>query len=55
MIVEINGNIYTVTELTDKWTVKTEDGKLTVAYDISKKICSTADELRKYMEQNSLF
>ena len=49
MIIEKNGKSYTITELSDKWTVKAENGKLSVAFDISKKICTTADELQDYV------
>ena len=55
MIIEKCGRIYTVTELRDKWTLKAENGKLSVAYDVSKEICSTTEELREYMQQNDLF
>lgn len=55
MIIEKNGKAYTVTELSDKWTVKTESGKLSVAFDVSKQICTTADELREYVLQNDMF
>ena len=55
MIIEKNGNAYAVIELNDKWTVKTENGKLSVAFDVSKKICTTADELRDYVLQNDMF
>ena len=55
MIIEKNGKSYTVTEYRDKWTVKAESGKLSVAYDVSKEICSTADELREYVNNNNLF
>lgn len=55
MIIEKNGKAYIVTELSDKWTVKAGSGKLSVAYDISKKICTTADELQDYIVQNEMF
>lgn len=55
MIIEKNGKAYTVTELSDKWTVKAESGKLSVAFDVSKKICTTADELREYVLKNDMF
>ena len=55
MIIEKNSKSYTITELSDKWTVKAENGKLSVAFDISKKICTTADELQDYVLQNDMF
>ena len=50
-----NGKTYTVTELRNKWTVKAENGKLSVAYDVSKELCATTDELQKYVLQSELF
>ncbi len=55
MIIEKNGKTYTATEYPKKWTVTLDNGKLSVAYDISKEICSTADELRIYVNNNNLF
>ena len=56
MVIEKNGKAYTVTEYRDKWTVKAESGKLSVAFDVSKELCSTADELREYvLNNNELF
>ena len=53
MVIEKNGKAYTITESRDKWIVKTESGKLSVAFDVSKELCSTADELREYVSNNS--
>ena len=56
MVIEKNGKAYTVTEYRDKWTVKAESGKLSVAFDVSKELCSTADKLREYvLNNNELF
>jgi len=56
MIIEKNGKFYIVTETQNKWAVKTENDKLTVAYDVPKELCSTADELRAYvLNNNDLF
>lgn len=55
MIIEKNEKTYIVTELSNKWTVKAEKGKLLTAYDISKKVCSTVDELRVYIQESNLF
>jgi len=56
MYIEKNGKMYTVSELRDKWTVKADNGKLSVSYDISKELCSTSDELRRYvLNNNELF
>jgi len=55
MIIEKNGKTYSVTEYADKWKVSAENGKLSVAYDVSKELCSTAAELREYVKNNNLF
>lgn len=46
---------YSVTEHADKWKVSAESGKLLVFYDVSKELCSTADELRNYVLSNEMF
>ncbi len=46
---------YLVTESATKWTVKTDDGKLAISFDVSKEICGTIDELREYVSTNELF
>lgn len=56
MIIEKKGKVYTVTESSTKWTVKSDSGKLLVAFDVSKELCATADELREYvLSNNELF
>lgn len=55
MFIEKGKKKYTVTEYKSKWTVSEESGKLSVAYDVSKEICGTADELRAYVLNNNLF
>lgn len=55
MIIEKNGKTYTVTEYPKKWTVSLDNGKLSVAYDVSKELCATAGELHDYVKNNSLF
>lgn len=55
MIIEKNGKTYTVTECRDKWTVKADSGKLSIAFDVSKELCATADELREYVLSDDLF
>ena len=55
MYITKNGKEYSVTEYRDKWTVKSDSGKLSVAFDVSKKICTTADELQDYVLQNDMF
>ena len=55
MVIEKNGKAYTVTEYRNKWTVKAESDKLSVAFDVSKELCPTADALRVYVNNNSIF
>ena len=50
-----DGKTYTITESHNKWTVKAENGKLSVAYDVSKELCTTAEELRRYVLKSDLF
>lgn len=53
MVIEKNGQVYTVTELGTKWTLKTESGKLSVTFDVSKELCPTTDELCEYVLNNN--
>ncbi len=56
MIIEKNGKVYMVTELHDKWSVDTDSGKLSITFSVSKDLCPTVDELRKYiMNNNEMF
>ena len=55
MYITKNGIEYTVTEYRDKWTVKADSGKLSVAFDVSKSICKTSEELREYVLKINLF
>ena len=55
MYITKNGKEYSVTEYRDKWTVKSDSGKLSVAFDVSKNICKTSEELREYVLKNDLF
>ncbi len=47
--------IYLINEYDNKWTVKTENGKLTVCVDVLKELCKTETELREYILANDLF
>lgn len=55
MYITKNGKEYSVTEYRDKWTVKHDSGKLSIAYDVSKELCPTADALRVYVCNNNIF
>lgn len=48
-------NRYSIIEHSDKWSVKLERGKLGVSFSISKELCATEDELRKYVLSNEMF
>ena len=54
MVIVKGEKTYTVTESATKWTVKTDSGKLELAFDVSKDICATIDELREYVTTNEL-
>lgn len=55
MFITKNGKEYTVTEYGNKWTVKIDNGKLSVAFEVSKSICKNSEELREYVLRNDLF
>ena len=55
MVIVKGEKTYTVTKSATKWTVKTDSGKLELAFDVSKDICATIDELREYVTTNELF
>lgn len=55
MFITKNGKEYAAAEYSDKWTVKADSGKLSVAFEVSKSICETFDELREYVLKNDLF
>ena len=52
MIIEKNGKTYTITELQNKWNVKTNSGKLSATYEVSKELCPTIDALQEYVLNN---
>lgn len=52
MQIEKNGKIYTVEQFPQKWTVTNRSGKLLVAFDVSKELCRTEEQLRKYVLDN---
>lgn len=47
--------IYEVTENKSQWTVRLSNGKVKVAYQISKKDCPTIEDLKEFVEQNDAF
>ncbi len=55
MKVEKGEHIYTITETANAWNVKTDISKLSVSYNVSKKICKTIDDVKKYIAENDIF
>lgn len=55
MLVTKNNKVYTVKETETKWVVSTENGKISIAYDIPKDVCKTTEDLKKYVTDNDLF
>lgn len=50
-----DNRVYTVKESENKWTVKQENGKLSVSYEVSKELCETEQKLREYVQNSDLF
>ena len=50
-----NGKIYTVAEYGKKWTIKRDEGKLSVCVDVPKERCATEADLRAYISSSDLF
>ena len=55
MIIKKGEKVYTATENKSSWTVKSDSGKLSVSFDISKELCETEDALREYVLTESAF
>ncbi len=55
MIIVKGNSAYIILESSSKWTVKKESEKFSIAFDISKEICKTEDDLREYVLSNELF
>lgn len=53
MIIEKNDKVYIITEFNNKWTIVFKNGKLSVAFDVSKELCPTTDDIRKYVLTNN--
>lgn len=54
MGIEKNGTTYEVKETAAKWTLKALGGKVSLAYEVSKKDCKTLEELKQYVTGNDL-
>ena len=55
MVIQKGESVYTVTESTENWTVRNENGKVFVSYDVSKALCPTFEELKQYIQSSELF
>lgn len=55
MMIEKNGTVYSVSEFPSKWVVKTNSGKLSASYDVSKELCATESDLQDYIQSSDLF
>jgi hypothetical protein len=55
MIIEKNGKIYEVSERSKHWSVVLKSGVLSVDFQVSKDICETKAELKKYIEKEEMF
>ena len=55
MTIKKGDNIYMVKELKEKWKVSKGSDNLSLSFDVSKELCSTWDELYKYVLSNELF
>ncbi len=55
MIIEKNGKYYNVTERQRYWSITQKTGKLTAEFNVSKDICMTEDDLKKYIAEDEMF
>lgn len=55
MIVEKNNKSYNVTESDTKWKISLEDGKLSVAFEVSKNDCVAINDVQEYIMNNEIF
>ena len=55
MTIEKNGKQYAVRENKASWTISNAIGRVSVAYNVSKKDYPTFDELKAFVETNELF
>jgi len=55
MIVEKSGKQYEVAERRRHWSVVLKSGSLTVDFQVSKDICATIEELKKYIQKEDMF
>lgn len=54
MKVEKNGKSYDVSETADKWVLKSSSGKVDIKYEVSKRDCTTIEDLQKFITENDI-
>lgn len=55
MTIEKNNKVYEVTENERAWTLSTKVGDVLVKFNVSKSDCSTLEELKIFVIENSVF
>lgn len=53
MLIEKYNKTYTVSEINNKWVVKSANGKVSFSVDISKDVCKTFEELKDFIKSNN--
>ena len=55
MVIEKNGKQYEVTERKKHWSVVLRSGALTADFQVSKDVCATVEELKEYIQKETMF
>ena len=55
MRIEKNEKTYEITEHTHHWSVVWSAGALSATFRVDKELCPTADDLRTYITENTMF
>lgn len=55
MIVEKNGKQYEVTEWKNHWSVMWKNGAVTARFQIPKNLCKTEEEIKAYIQIETMF
>lgn len=55
MDIEKNGKRYDVTERQKHWSVVLKSGALKVDFQVSKDLCATLEELKEYIQAETMF
>ncbi len=54
-MIEKNGKKYEITECKNYWSVVWNNGGLSVDFQVEKEICTTREELEKYIQKEDMF